>query len=169
MQRNVVYRFIVGCIPHRGFSHCIMPAMFDSATHLLFHCPSKEQVWQGVIFEFLRPTTSISGIKQALLSLDFFNIWYCQYQGISPYRILLISLSQIWLAHIRYIFDQVPIVPTSIMVSIRSNVRQTIEEDRCHSLLWSVDRTVALSYFTFYFYFYYFISQHIIPTIFFSF
>ncbi|CEP16720.1 hypothetical protein [Parasitella parasitica] len=147
LQRNVVYRFIVGCIPHRGFLHHIMPNIFDSsccpvcllathsASHLLFYCPSKEQVWQGVIFEFLCPTTSISDIKQALLSLDFFDIWYCQYRGISSYRILFIALSQIWLAHMRYIFDQVPIVPTAIIVAIRSNIRQTIEEDRCNSLL----------------------------------
>ncbi|CEP14773.1 hypothetical protein [Parasitella parasitica] len=56
IQRNVVYRCIVGCIPHRGFLHHIMPNIFelfrcpicllatDSASHLLFHCPSKEQV-----------------------------------------------------------------------------------------------------------------------------
>ncbi|CEP09128.1 hypothetical protein [Parasitella parasitica] len=126
IQQNVVYRFIVGCIPHRGFLHHILPNIFDSsccplcllatdsASHLLFHCPSKEQ---------------------ALLSLDFSDIWYCQYRGISSYRILFIALSQIWLAHMRYIFNQVPIVPTAIMVAIRSNVRQTIEEDRCNLLL----------------------------------
>ncbi|EPB83537.1 hypothetical protein HMPREF1544_09698, partial [Mucor circinelloides 1006PhL] len=60
------------------------------------------KVWRGVIFEFLWPTTSISDIKEALLSLDFSNIWYCQVKGIRPYRILLISLSHIWLAQMRF-------------------------------------------------------------------
>lgn len=147
IQRNVLYRFIVGCIPHRRFLHFIMPRVFDSslcsvclsvpdsASHLLFHCPSKEKVWQGAIFEFLWPTTSITDVKEAFLSLDFSDIWYCQYKGIKPYRILMITLSQIWLAHMRFIFDKIPIIPTAILANIRSNVHQSIGEDQCHSLL----------------------------------
>jgi hypothetical protein len=147
IQRNVIYRFITGCIPHRSRLHYMMPAVFESslcpvclscnedASHLLFDCPSKEKVWQGVIFEFLWPTTSIADIKEALLSLDFTDIWYCQVTGINPYRILLITLSQIWLAHMRFIFDKIVIVPEVIMVNIRSTVRQTVDEDRIHSLL----------------------------------
>ena len=147
VQRNVIYRYILGCIPHRRFLHFIMPQVFesplcpvclstdDSPSHLLFQCPSKEKVWQGVIFEFLWPTTSIQDIKEALLSLDFSNVWYCQLAGIKPYRILLISLAQLWLAHMRFIFDQTPIAHTAILSSIRTTVHQTIAEDQCHSLL----------------------------------
>ncbi|GAN06252.1 conserved hypothetical protein [Mucor ambiguus] len=147
IQRNVIYRFITGCIPHHSRLHYMMPAVFESslctvclscnedASHLLFDCPSKEKVWQGVIFEFLWPTTSIADIKEALLPLDFSDIWYCQVTGISPYRILLITLSQIWLAHMRFIFDKIVIVPEAIMVNIRSTVGQIVDEDRIHSLL----------------------------------
>jgi hypothetical protein len=147
IQRNVTYRFILGCIPNRRFLHRIMPAVFespmcpvclsveDSPDHLLFHCPSKEKVWQDVIFEFLWPTTTIQEVKSALLSLDFSNVWYCQIEGITPYRILLISLSQLWLAHMRFIYDATPISSTAILASIRTTVRQNIAEDQCHSLL----------------------------------
>ncbi|CEP13623.1 hypothetical protein [Parasitella parasitica] len=147
VQRNVGYRLIVGCIPNRQFLHFINPQVFDSplcpvcqsapyiSHHLLFHCPTKEKIWQEVIFEFLWPTTSINDIKEALLSLDFSNIWYCQLAGITPYRIVLISLSQIWLAHVIFIFDKTSIHHTAIMATIRSNICQTtIEEDKCHSL-----------------------------------
>ncbi|CEP09753.1 hypothetical protein [Parasitella parasitica] len=147
IQRNVIYRLIAGCIPHRRLLHFIMPATYasplcpvclvtiDSAHHLLFDCPSKEQVWQGIIFEFLWPTTSLGDIKAALLSLDFSDIWYCQTTGIKPYRILLITLSQLWLAHMRFIFDHIPVNPSVILASIRSNVIHTIEEDGCHAIL----------------------------------
>ena len=83
IQRNVIYRYISGSIPHRSRLHYMMPNVFEShncpvclspyesANHLLFDCPLKEKIWLGVIFEFLWPTTSISDIKEALLSLDF--------------------------------------------------------------------------------------------------
>ncbi|EPB92452.1 hypothetical protein HMPREF1544_00750 [Mucor circinelloides 1006PhL] len=147
IQRNVIYRYILGCIPHRRLLHRILPTVFesplcpvclsveDSPSHLLFNCPSKERIWQGVIFEFLWPTTTIQDIQEALRSLDFSNVWYCQRKGIKPYRILIITLSQLWLAHMRYIYDNVPIDHTAILASIRNNVRQTIDEDQCHSLL----------------------------------
>ncbi|KAI8647193.1 hypothetical protein BD408DRAFT_335284, partial [Parasitella parasitica] len=147
VQRNVIYRLIAGSIPNRSFLHSIMPAVFDSprcpicltvndsTQHLFFHCPTNEKVWQGVIFEFLCPTTTISDIKEALLSLDFTDIWYCQLTGIKPYKILLISLSQLWLAHMRFIFNQTPMVPTTILASIRSSVHQAIGEDQCHTIL----------------------------------
>lgn len=89
VQRNVVYPLITGCIPDRSRLRYMMPTVFpshqcpicsspsQSASHLLFDYPSKEKIWQGVIFEFLWPTTSISDIKEALLSLGFSNIWYC--------------------------------------------------------------------------------------------
>ncbi|KAG2196476.1 hypothetical protein INT46_001041 [Mucor plumbeus] len=147
IQRNVIYRLITGCIPHSHLLNRIMPAIFDSplcpvclsstdsATHLLFHCPTKDKVWQGVTLEFLSPTTSISNIKEALLSLDFSNIWYSQHKRITPYRILIIALSQLWLVHMRFIFDQIPLYPIVILATIRSNVFQTIEEDQYRSLL----------------------------------
>ncbi|KAF1803102.1 hypothetical protein FB192DRAFT_1456330 [Mucor lusitanicus] len=147
VQRNVIYRFINGCIPNRRRLHYMMPTVFDSpnclvclsaidsASHLLFDCPTKEKIWQGVIFEFLWPTTTIHAIKEALLSLDFSNLWYCQVPGIRPYRILLICLSKIWLAHMRFVFDNIAIVPESVLVTIRSAVRQTVEEDQIHSQL----------------------------------
>ncbi|OAC98760.1 hypothetical protein MUCCIDRAFT_115001 [Mucor lusitanicus CBS 277.49] len=147
IQRNVIYRYIVGCIPHRRFLHRIMPTVFesplcpvclsveDSPSHLLFYCPSKERVWQGVIFEFLWPTTTIHDVEEALRFLDFSNIWYCQLKGIKPSRILIIAISQLWLAHMRFIYDSTPIDHTAILASIRNNVRQNIEEDQCHSLL----------------------------------
>ncbi|KAI8636469.1 hypothetical protein BD408DRAFT_355611, partial [Parasitella parasitica] len=90
-------------------------AVSDSTNHLFFHCPSKEKIWQGVIFEFLWPTTSTADIQEALLSLYFSNIRYCQLKGITPYRIILISLSQIWLAHMRFIFDKTIIHPAAIL------------------------------------------------------
>ncbi|KAG2200402.1 hypothetical protein INT46_009582 [Mucor plumbeus] len=147
VQRNVIYRLINGCIPNRSFLHLVMPTVFDSplcpvcvlsrdsSSHLLFHCPSKEKVWQGVIFEFLWPTTSIGDIKEAFLSLDFSHLWYCQVKGIDSYKILLISLSQIWLAHMRFVFNQVPISHAAILASIRINIQKMIDEDQCLSLL----------------------------------
>ncbi|KAG2196843.1 hypothetical protein INT46_005470 [Mucor plumbeus] len=124
IQRNVIYRLITGCIPHRHLLNRIMPAIFDSPL-----CPV------CVILEFLWPTTSISDIKEALLSLDFSNIWYSQRKKITPYRILIIALSQLWLAHMRFIFDQIPLYPIVILVTIRSNILQTIEENQYRSLL----------------------------------
>ncbi|KAL0142943.1 hypothetical protein V8B55DRAFT_1324585, partial [Mucor lusitanicus] len=84
-----------------------------------FSTPLEEMIWQGVIFEFLWPTTSIHAIKEALLSLDFSNLWCCQVTGISSYRILLICLFKIWLAHIRLVFDKIVIAPESVLVTIR--------------------------------------------------
>lgn len=46
-----------------------------------------------------------------------------------------LTLSQIWLAHMRFVFDKIGIVPEVIMVNIRSIVRQTVDEDQIHSLL----------------------------------
>ncbi|KAK4513850.1 uncharacterized protein ATC70_005856 [Mucor velutinosus] len=147
IQRNVIYRLITGCIPSRSRLHYMMPGVFEShncpvclspnetASHLLFDCPPKEKVWQGVIFEFLWPTTSITDIKEALLSLDFSDIWYSQVKGIHPYIVLLITLSQIWLAHMRFVFDNIILVPEAILVNIRFTVRQTVDEDQIHSLL----------------------------------
>ncbi|CEP14344.1 hypothetical protein [Parasitella parasitica] len=55
VQRNVVYRLIVGCIPNRQFLHFINPQIFDSplcpvcrsvsdtSHNLLFHFPTKEK------------------------------------------------------------------------------------------------------------------------------
>ncbi|KAG2208827.1 hypothetical protein INT46_006133 [Mucor plumbeus] len=127
--------------------HLVMPTVFDSplcpvcvvsrdsSSHLLFHCPSKEKVWQGIIFESLWPTTSIGDIKEAFLSLDFSYLWYCQVKGIDSYKILLISLSQIWLAHMRFVFNQVPVSPAAILASIRINIHKMIAEDQYQSLL----------------------------------
>lgn len=166
-----------------------MPAVFDysrcsvcittddSTQHLLFHCPTKEKVWQRVIFEFLWwLTTTITNIKEALLSLDFTSIWYCQLTGIKPYKILLISLSphKLWLAHMRFIFDQTPIVSTAILASIRSSVHQTIggRSMRHNSvaliadLLFSIIKSLYFhlyyhyySYYYLYLFIYYIISQ----------
>ncbi|KAG2199417.1 hypothetical protein INT46_011067 [Mucor plumbeus] len=121
-----------------GFRFLLLSSLFvrpDSASYILFNCPSKEKVWQGAIFEFLWPTTSIIDVKKALLSLNFSSIWYCQHKGIQPYRILLIALSKIWLAHMRFIFDKTLIISTAILANIRSNAHQAIAEDQCHSLL----------------------------------
>jgi hypothetical protein len=83
----------------------------------------------------LWPTTSIGDIKEAFLSLDFSYLWYCQVNGIDSYKILLISLSQIWLAHMRFVFNQVPISHAAILASIRINIQKMIDEDQCLSLL----------------------------------
>ena len=124
-----------------------MPTVFDSplcpvcvtfcdfSSHLLFHYPTKEKVWQRAIFEFLWPTTSIADIKEAFLSLDFSYLWYCQVKGIDLYKILLISLPQIWLAHMRFVFNQVPVSHTAILASIQLNIQKIIDEDQCYSLL----------------------------------
>ncbi len=142
IQRNVIYRLITGCIPNRKLLNRIMPAIFeaplcqvcllstDSAHHLLFHCPTKELIWQSVIFEFLWPTTSITDVKKAFLSLDFSNIWYCQLKGIKAYHILFIALSKIWLVYMRFIFDNTPIIPSIVLAMIHTTVRQTIREDQ---------------------------------------
>ena len=39
------------------------------------------------------------------------------------------------LAHMRFIFDQIPLYPTVILATIRSNALQVIEEDQYRSLL----------------------------------
>ena len=88
-----------------------------------------------MIFEFLWPTTTISDIKRALSSLDFSPLWYCQKAGITPLEITIITLSQIWLAHMRFVFDKTPISLSAIMASIRLNVQKNIDQDSVHSLL----------------------------------
>ncbi|KAL7333733.1 hypothetical protein PS15p_202597 [Mucor circinelloides] len=61
------------------------------------------------------PTTSTQGLQEALPSLDFSNIWFCQ----------------LWLAHMRFIYDKTPVDRTAILASIRNNAaRQTIDEDQ---------------------------------------
>ena len=147
VQRNVIYRLITGHIPHLALLHRWMPNFFDSplcpvclvtndsADHLLFYCPVKQTVWQGMIFEFLWPTTTISDIKSALSSLDFSPLWYCQKEGITPLEITIITLSQIWLAHMRFVFDKTPISHSAIIASIRLNVQKNIDQDSVHSLL----------------------------------
>ncbi|KAG2208196.1 hypothetical protein INT46_000238 [Mucor plumbeus] len=107
----------------------------DSADHVLFFCPKKEKIWQGIIFEFLWPTISIADIKEALMSLDFSNIWYSQIKDVKPYMILFITISQIWLAQMRFVFDKTPILPAEILATIRKQIHQRIAEDQCHSLL----------------------------------
>lgn len=112
IQHNVIYHLILGCIPLRRLLHHINITVFElllSAvclsvenipSHLVLQCPSKEKVWQGVIFEFLWLTTTILDLKEALLSLDFSGVWYCQVKGIKPYRILLITLFLTCVSHI---------------------------------------------------------------------
>jgi hypothetical protein len=53
------------------------------------------------------------------MSLDFSNIWYSQIKDVKPYMILFITISQIWLAQMRFVFDKTPILPTAILATIR--------------------------------------------------
>ncbi|KAI8642456.1 hypothetical protein BD408DRAFT_181539 [Parasitella parasitica] len=45
---------------------------------------------------------------------------------ITPYRILNITLFQIWLADMRFIFDKTLIEPTAILVTIRFNIQKPL-------------------------------------------
>ena len=45
-------------------------------------------------------------------------------EGITPLEITIITLSQIWLAHMRFVFDKTPISHSAIMASIRLNVQK---------------------------------------------
>lgn len=87
---------------------------------------------QGVIFEFLWPTASIANIREAFFSLDFSYLWCCQVKEIDSYKLFLVSLSQIWLAHMRFICNQFPFSHTVILVSIQLNIHKMTDEDQCH-------------------------------------
>lgn len=86
VQRNVAYRFINDCIPHKARLYAILQDLsmsnlglirfisVDLAEHFLFFCPAKASVWQAMILEFLWPTVEISDFIQAIRSFDFHNI-----------------------------------------------------------------------------------------------
>lgn len=147
IQRNVFYRFLNNCIPHRSLLHRIFPTVHlsplcavcssveDSVDHFLFRCPSKAAVWQGIIFEFLWPTVTIDDIRHAILTFDFYNIRYSQQPLAPSYIIVIITLANIWKAHFRFIFNQQPFVTASILNHIRLDILQRIDEDQIHSRL----------------------------------
>jgi hypothetical protein len=140
VPRNIVYRYIIGKIPHRSLLHRVIPQSFlsnmcpicciyiENADHLLFTCPSKPNIWKAIIFEFLWPTIEIEDIIQAITSLDFSNVNYSQKSDISAPNIIFLTLAQIWKAHYRYIFDDTPFQFTPIMGLIRENICRYREE-----------------------------------------
>ncbi|EPB81367.1 hypothetical protein HMPREF1544_11916 [Mucor circinelloides 1006PhL] len=147
VQRNVVYRFLHKCIPHQSLLHRMFPAVHvsplcavcstvdDSIDHFLFYCPSKSEVWQGLILEFLWPTVTINDIRHSLLTLDFYNIRYSQRPRASSHHIVIIAMANIWKAHYRLIFDQVSFAPAAVLNSIRIDIQKMIDEDHVHASL----------------------------------
>jgi hypothetical protein len=144
IPRNVIYRFIVGKIPNRkilhGFSKPIVPSPqcllcsnhIEDTEHLLFYCPSKSNIWKAIIFEFLWPTIEIPDIIQALTQLDFSNVNYSQRPNISAHIIIFITLTQIWKAHFRFIFDETPFHSPNIIASITEDITQWRKEALVH-------------------------------------
>jgi hypothetical protein len=94
----------------------------------LFTCPSKENIWKAIIFEFLWPVIEIEDIMQAITSLDFSNLNYSQKSDISAPNIIFLTLAHIWKAHYRYIFDDTPFQFKPIMGLIRENICRYREE-----------------------------------------
>ena len=147
VQRNVVYRYINHCIPHKSRLHRIFPALHpsdlcsicssssDSSEHFLFDCPAKASVWQAVIFEFLWPTVTIPDIILAIRSFDFYNIRYSQRNGVPASVIVFITLANIWRSHFRTVFDRTPFTTAAVLASIRLDISKRIDEDHVHTLL----------------------------------
>ncbi|EPB84897.1 hypothetical protein HMPREF1544_08332 [Mucor circinelloides 1006PhL] len=147
VQRNVVYRFINNCIPHKARLHRIFPDLHpsnlcmicsssvDSSEHFLFDCPTKASVWRAVIFEFLWPTVTIPDIILAIRSFDFYNIWYSQRNGVPASVILFITLANIWRSHFRTVFDRTPFTTAAVLASIRLDISKRIDGDHVHTLL----------------------------------
>jgi endonuclease/exonuclease/phosphatase family metal-dependent hydrolase len=147
VQRNVVYRYINHCIPHKSRLHRVYPALHpsdlcsicssssDSSEHFLFHCPAKASVWQAVIFEFLWPTVSIPDIIQATKTLDFYNIRYSQRREVPASVIVFITLANIWRSHFRTVFDSTPFTTTAVLAGIRLDIITRIDEEQVHKTL----------------------------------
>ncbi|EPB88183.1 hypothetical protein HMPREF1544_05016 [Mucor circinelloides 1006PhL] len=108
----------------------------NSIDHFLFYCPSKSEVWQGLIFEFLWPTVTINDIRHSLLTFDFYNIRYSQRpRASSRHHIVIIAMANIWKAHYRLIiFDHVSFAPAAVLNSIRIDIiQQMIDENHAHA------------------------------------
>ncbi|KAL9536417.1 hypothetical protein MBANPS3_012662, partial [Mucor bainieri] len=147
VQRNVLYRYINTRIPHMSLLHRIFPlihlspmciicsATVDSVDHFLFSCAPKATVWQNIISEFLWPTVDITDIQHSLLTMDFYNIRYSQKPEAPSHLIVMVTLANIWKAHYRLVFHQRPLLPSSILRSIRLDIQRKIDEDAVYRSL----------------------------------
>jgi hypothetical protein len=142
--RNVVYRLIFGKIPNRQLLHfireqhvpspkCLLcPNCNEDIYHMLFFCPSKTNIWKETIFGFLWPTVTIPGIIYAINTLDFYNVHYCQKPNTPAHIIIFTTLTQLWKAHFRFIFDEEPLILSHSLTIIREDAKRCQEETQVH-------------------------------------
>jgi hypothetical protein len=95
----------------------------------------KSIIWKEIIFTFLWPTIEIADIVEAVLSLDFYNVRYCQKSNISGPMVIYITLANIWKAHFRSLIDGIPFLWPSVVSLIRQDIAKHGQEDQIHFLL----------------------------------
>jgi hypothetical protein len=144
VQRNVIYRFITRTIPAKRLLHyfkiaesplCPICGTVENAAHLLFLCPSKVSIWKAIIFEFLWPTVSVSDIIHACSSLDFEYIKYVSKSYTTAPMVVLVTLGNIWRAHIRLIFLSAPFTWTDVVQQIKDELLQLHDQSVIHKQL----------------------------------
>ena len=76
--------------------------------------------WDKLIQEYLWPGTSLGMIIQSLISLNFNAIKVLAgTTTFKPSLILIVALSEVWKAHWRFIFDQIPLTSAPLFASFR--------------------------------------------------
>ncbi|KAI9245593.1 hypothetical protein BY458DRAFT_466274 [Sporodiniella umbellata] len=109
------------------------PNQESSPFHLLFSCPPKALVWNDIIREFLWPTVEIEDIFQALESLDFYNVNYCQRTSLPANMVIIIALSQVWICHWQATFNIGNFQPQLVTSRIRAAIQQFEAEENLAS------------------------------------
>ena len=130
-QRNVLYRLVQRKIPTKLYRLqcnpaendplcCLCLTIVESTNHLFFYCREKRLFWDNLIQEYLWPGTSLGMIIQSLISLNFNAIKVLAgTTTFKPSLILIVALSEVWKAHWRFIFDQIPLTSAPLFASFR--------------------------------------------------
>ncbi|OAD08486.1 hypothetical protein MUCCIDRAFT_105451 [Mucor lusitanicus CBS 277.49] len=107
------------------------PPVVESTAHFFFYCEVKQHFWDRLIQEYLWPGTSVALIQQSIQTLKFDRIpvRLDSPTTFEPLVILTVALAEVWKAHWRFIFDQVPVTTDTLFASFQRALRKQQAED----------------------------------------
>lgn len=137
-----------GKIPHQSLLNRLLPhthplphctlctgQVVEDLHHLLFMCPPKLAIWRDTYQKYFSPTpladaTLLSHLMAFLhwspLSTD--RDVSLPFSSLSPQQVFANTLTTVWSAHWRWIFDRTPLIPQNAILTLtRSLVRMDAE------------------------------------------
>ena len=141
-QRNVLYRLIHHKIPSQlkrslYNNSAIDPqcticlTVVESTDHFFFYCEVKQHFWDRLIQEYLWPGTSLQLVLQSIRTLQFDRIPVRPEAATTfePLVIIIVALAEVWKAHWRFTFDNVPVTTDTLYASFQRALQKHQAED----------------------------------------